>query len=104
MPSATEPLPRTLPTGSVGKNLHAGFRTGNVWMTIVLMVIAIPFFGLTLGALLNELTGTRWPGAILAGAVCLISLLGVASLVRSYFTRGYVLIMDDRGLSYNQQK
>ena len=103
-PSATEPSPRTLPAGSVVKNLHAGFRTGNVWMSVLLLVTVVPFIGLVLGALLIELTGTRWLGAILAGALCLVALLGAVSLVRSLFTRGYVLIMDDRGLSYDQQK
>ena len=104
MPATTDTPPRPIPAGRLGKNLHADFRTRSVWMSVLSLVTVVPFISLVLGALVGEFTGTRWPGLILATLLSALPLLGAFSLVRSLFTKGYVLVVDDRGLSYDQQK
>lgn len=104
MPATTDTPPRPMPAGRLGKNLHAGFRTTGVWASVLLLVTVVPLISLVLGALVGELTGTRWPGLILATLLSALPLLGAFSLARSLLTKGYVLVMDDRGLSYDQQK
>jgi hypothetical protein len=108
MPSTTEPLTtqstRTAPARSVGKNLHAGYRTGSVLMTVLLSVTVLPLLLALLGGVINELTSTSWPGRLLVLGLSLPLLVFSGSLLLGLVRPGYVLVMDDQGVTYTQTK
>lgn len=113
MPSTTvprgtkQPWPRptlTRPEYSVGKNLHAGFRTTSVLAAVLISVTVFPLIFMLLGAAFNELSDTQWMGVVLAFGLSLPILGYSFSLLLGLVRKGYVLVMNDQGVTYSQAK
>jgi len=92
------------PEHSVGKNLHANFRTRSVLVVVLISVTVLPLLFCLLGGVVNELTGTQWPGPLLALGLSLPVLWLSASFLRGLLRKGYVLVMNDQGVTYSQGK
>lgn len=95
---------RIRPEYSVGKNLHIDFRTRSVLSAVLISVTVFPLIFMLLGAALNELTGAHWPGVLLALGLSLPILAYSFSLLLGLVRKGYVLVMNDQGLTYSQAK
>lgn len=92
------------PEHSVGKNLHANFRTRSVLAVVLISVTVLPLLFFLLGGVLNELTGTQWPGLGLALGLSLPVLWFSVSFLQGLLRKGYVLVMNDQGVTYSQGK
>lgn len=113
MPSTTAPssteqpspqAPRVRPEHSVGKNLYANFRIRSVLTTVLILVTVLPLLLAFLGGAISELTGTKWPGMLLALGLSLPLLWVGFSLLWALFRKGYVLVMNDQGVIYSESK
>ena len=92
------------PEHCAGKRLHADYRTASVLLTVLMSVTVLPFILIILGGVLNELTGTRWPGVLLKLIISLPLLGFSVSLLLGLVRRGYVLVLDDHGVIYSESK
>ena len=92
------------PEHCAGKRLHADYRTASVLVTVLMSVTVLPFILIILGGVVNELTGTRWPGILLILLLSLLLLGGSVSLLLGLVRRGYVLVLDDHGVIYSESK
>ena len=92
------------PEYCAGKRLHADYRTASVLVTVLMSVTVLPFILIILGGVVNELTGTRWPGVLLILLLSLPLLGFSVSLLLGLVRRGYVLVLDDHGVTYSESK
>ena len=92
------------PEHCAGKRLHADYRTASVLVTVLMSVTVLPFILIILGGVVNELTGTQWPGILLILLLSLPLLGFSVSLLLGLVRRGYVLVLDDHGVTYSESK
>jgi hypothetical protein len=73
-------------------------------VTVLISVTVFPLLFLSLGAAINELTNTQWPGMLLALGLSLPILGFGFSLLLGLVRKGYVLVMNDQGVTYTPTK